>query len=403
MTSYTRAEIATRSGVSAAQIERLVELGVLQPTNSHFTAGDARRASTAHMLELAGIPLEVLSAALADGSFSLAFLDHEMYSRLPTYVGRTFAQVSAGTGIPLALLVALREAIGSPTPSPDDPMREDEMEVVPFIELQVTAGFDPAAIERLLRVEGDSLRRIAEVEADWYGSQVSHPSMERGEDLTAVGTGELSTRLETEGTRALMAILRAHQGRAWGATILDEAEFTMSRAGLHDPQERHPAMCFLDITGYTRLTQERGDAAAAELAERLSRLVIRSSLNHGGKAVKWLGDGVMFHFPDPGLGVAAALQMVAGVAEAGLPPAHVGLHAGSVVFQEGDYFGQTVNVASRLAEYARPGEVVVSQAVVNATVEPAALGVAFVEIGPVELKGVSGVMHLYVARPAAPA
>ena len=166
MSSYTRAETATRSGASAAQIGRLVELGVLKPTNSQFTAGDARRASTAHMLELAGIPLEVLAAALADGSFSLAYLDHEMYSRLPTYVGKTFAQVSAGTGIPLALLVALREAIGSPTPSPNDPMREDEMEVVPFIELQVKAGFDPAAIERLLRVEGDSLRRIAEVEAD---------------------------------------------------------------------------------------------------------------------------------------------------------------------------------------------------------------------------------------------
>ena len=75
----------------------------------------------------------------------------------------------------------------------------------------------------------------------------------------------------------------------------------------------------------------------------------------------------MFHFPDPGPGVVAALEMVDGVAEAGLPPAHVGLHAGPVIFQEGDYYGQTVNVASRIAEYARPGEVLVSQAVVDAS------------------------------------
>ena len=60
--------------------------------------------------------------------------------------------------------------------------------------------------------------------------------------------------------------------------------------------------------------------------------------------------------------VVAALEMVAGVAEAGLPPAHVGLHAGPVIFQEGDYYGQTVNVASRIAEYARPGEVLVAEA-----------------------------------------
>ena len=153
-------------------------------------------------------------------------------------------------------------------------------------------------------------------------------------------------------------------------------------------------MCFLDITGYTRLTQERGDAAAADLATNLARLVERTSVKHGGRPVKWLGDGVMFFFKDPGPGVVAALEMVAGVAEAGLPPAHVGLHAGPVVFQEGDYYGQTVNLASRIAEYARPGEVLVSQEVVDAA---GGSDVAFREIGPVELKGVGGAMRLHAA------
>ena len=78
--------------------------------------------------------------------------------------------------------------------------------------------------------------------------------------------------------------------------------------------------------------------------------------------------------------------MGAGVTEAGLPPAHVGLHAGPVIFQEGDQYGQTVNVASRIAEYARPGEVLVSQEVVDAM---GGAAVAFREIGPVELKRVS--------------
>jgi adenylate cyclase len=86
--------------------------------------------------------------------------------------------------------------------------------------------------------------------------------------------------------------------------------------------------------------------------------------------------------------------MVAGVSAAGLPPAHVGLHAGPVVFQEGDYYGQTVNLASRIAEYARPGEVLVSHEVVEAA---DGTGATFREIGPVELKGVSGAMRLYAA------
>ncbi len=80
----------------------------------------------------------------------------------------------------------------------------------------------------------------------------------------------------------------------------------------------------------------------------------------------------------------AALEMLEAVTTGALPPAHVGIHAGPVVFQEGDYFGRTVNVAARIADYARPGEVLVSQEVAD---EVGRTPVAFAEIGPVELKG----------------
>ena len=123
-------------------------------------------------------------------------------------------------------------------------------------------------------------------------------------------------------------------------------------------------MCFLDLAGYTRLTEERGDRAAAALASSLADLVERVSLPHGGQPVKWLGDGVMFHFKRPGQGVVAALEMVERTRQAGLPPAHVGLHAGPVVFQDGDYFGRTVNLAARIAGHAGPGQVLVSDQVV---------------------------------------
>jgi adenylate cyclase len=105
----------------------------------------------------------------------------------------------------------------------------------------------------------------------------------------------------------------------------------------------------------------------------------------------------MFYFPDPAQGVMAALEMLEAVTTGALPPAHVGIHAGPVVFQEGDYFGRTVNVAARIADYARPGEVLVSQEVVD---EVGRTPVAFTEIGPVELKGVSGTLRLYQANRA---
>ena len=188
-----------------------------------------------------------------------------------------------------------------------------------------------------------------------------------GKQADAVAGADFVADMNALQERAVIELYRLQQAKAWTANIIDGVETMLAAAGLHSRLSHPPAMCFLDITGYTRLTQERGDAAAAELAERLGRLVQRTSIKYGGRPVKWLGDGVMFHFPNAGPGVVAALEMVEGVSEAGLPPAHVGLHCGPVIFQEGDYYGQTVNIASRIAEYARPGEVLVSQDVVDAS------------------------------------
>jgi adenylate cyclase len=256
-------------------------------------------------------------------------------------------------------------------------------------------------IERWLRVYGESLRRVAETEAAWWRTEVERPLVEAG-----VGKGEVLNVAAQWGMEiaplldeGLLAFYHGHQEHAWLKNIIDNFESALTAAGLRTTLHHAPAVCFLDITGYTRLTEERGDEAAAHLAARLAQLVQRTAQRHGGKPVKWLGDGVMFYFREPAQGVVAALEMLVGVTDAGLPPAHVGLHAGPVVFQEGDYFGRTVNIAARIADYARPGEVLVSQEVVEAS---AGAGVTFREIGPVELKGVAGVLRLHAAQGAGP-
>lgn len=208
---------------------------------------------------------------------------------------------------------------------------------------------------------------------------------------------ESTVALDALTDAAVLSLWHAHQARAWSSNIIAGFERVLTEAGTYRASDRPPAICFLDITGYTRLTQEHGDEEAASLAERLGLLVSRSSIERGGRPVKWLGDGVMLYFPDPGRGVMAALDMVDGVGSADLPPAHVGLHAGPVLFQEGDYFGRTVNLASRIAEYARPGEVLVSQSVVDVAAD-AAGGVRFTEIGPVELKGMTEPVLLHAAH-----
>jgi class 3 adenylate cyclase len=298
----------------------------------------------------------------------------------------------------LNLLMLIREATGGATPAPNDRVREDELAVVPFIEIELAMGFRPVSIERTLRVLADSLRRAAATESDAWRSDMMEPMLARGAtavELGATASSPQTLTLDEATDEAVLVLWHAQQAQSWTANIIGGFEQALTDAGLMKTLHRPPAICFLDITGYTRLTYERGDEAAADLAERLGKLVTRSALESGGRPVKWLGDGVMVYFRDPGFAVVAALELVDGVASAGLPPAHVGLRAGPVLFQQGDYDGRTVNLASR-AEYARPGEVLVTHEVVDAS---AGIDVTFTEIGPVEPKGVSGV-RLKAAHPA---
>ena len=398
MERYEIAEAAERAGVSVEELSRLIELGILKPdADDRFTSGDVRRAGLIKSLTTAGIPIDGLGAAMRSGEVSLDFLDEPAYERFSALSDVTFAQLAERTGVSVELLMLIRDATGSNPPVPDDRVRDGELPFAAFIEFQVKAGFNPIAIQRLLRVAGDSLRRLAESESAWWNSEVMAPAVAAGKRPDETFGADFVTQMTVLSEQAVIELYRLQQTKTWTANIIEGLEVTLAAAGLHTRLEHPPAMCFLDITGYTRLTQERGDAAAADLAERLARLVQRASVKYGGRPVKWLGDGVMFFFPNPGPGVVAALEMVAGVVEAGLPPAHVGLHAGPVIFQDGDYYGQTVNVASRIAEYARQGEVLVSQEMVDASGEAK---VAFREIGPVELKGVSGVMRLHAASRA---
>jgi adenylate cyclase len=400
MAEHSREEVAGRAGVDAGYVDRLVELGIVRPdTDGRFSRGDVRRARWVHSLEIAGVPLEGMAAAVRDGTLSFAYLDASAFDQFAEVSGTTFRELSERTGIPMDLLKVVREAVGFAEPRPEDRVREDELSVVRAIELQLSKGFRPVAIERWLRVCADSMRRITETETDWWRSEVEMPMLEGGMSTSQMleAQADFGSEIAPFMEQVLLAVYHGQQEHAWTKSSLEDVEGLLERVGLLRRLHRPPAMCFLDITGFTRLTEERGDEAAAELAERLSTLVRRSSREHGGQPVKWLGDGVMFYFPDPGPGVLAALDMVQGVATESLPPAHVGIHAGPVVFQEGDYFGRTVNIAARIGEYARPGEVLVSQEVVNAA---DGAPVTFAEIGPVELKGVTGALRLYTARRA---
>ena len=127
--------------------------------------------------------------------------------------------------------------------------------------------------------------------------------------------------------------------------------------------QRHPAPTFVfaDLAGYTALTDERGDEAAARVAREFRRTMCALTREHGATQVKSMGDGVMIWAPDTGRAIALAAQAVEEVgSREDLLPVRVGVHTGPAVMQGCDWYGSAVNVAARLASKAAPTEALVS-------------------------------------------
>jgi adenylate cyclase len=259
------------------------------------------------------------------------------------------------------------------------------------------AGGEDEATPRLLAVYADSLRRIAKAEADYYETNIERRLRATGLDerrLIEFGTrfGDRAIGLLE---RAIFMIYRRHREHIWTEHAINHVEEALEGSGLEERVPRPPAICFVDLTGYTQLTEERGDAAAANVAARLAALVTEIARRRAGRPIRWLGDGGMFHFREPRMAVLAGLDAVEGAPTAGLPAAHVGIHTGPVIAQDGDVYGRTVNLAARIASYAQAGQVVVSEDTVQRSGR--ADGLRFQPLGPVALKGVTKPLPLYQA------
>jgi adenylate cyclase len=396
---FTREELAQRAGVSADDVDRLVELRIISPGdgNSPFSSGDVRRARFVHGLEQGGIPLETVASAVQSGALSFDFFDASFWDRFGGLAAKTYRELSAETGLSLDLLHGIRESMGFARPGPDDRVREDELDGVALVRAIVAAGADPVAMGRHVRTWGESLRRIAEADRNFYRTQIMDPLRRAGlswSEILRLGT-EASAMFVPFLDPALLSMYHAQSEHTWMANVVEAVEATLEEAGLHRSISHPPAMCFLDLSGYTRLTEERGDEAAAETSAVLGQLVQRSSHGHGGRPVKWLGDGVMVFFREPAAAVIFSLEILERIPAADLPPAHIGIDAGPLIFQDGDYFGRTVNTAARIAAYARAGQVLVSDDLLQVTSDT---GVRFVDIGSVELKGMSRPVRLHEAR-----
>ena len=156
---------------------------------------------------------------MKSGMGSLSFMDSPVYERFAALTNETFEDLSGRTGVPLNLLMLIREATGGAVPNPTDRVREDELAVVPWIETELRMGFRPVSVERTLRVLGDSMRRVATTESTAWRTDLMDPMVARGG--TSLDLANASSSADTEllgevGDTALLAIWHAQQAQAVG-------------------------------------------------------------------------------------------------------------------------------------------------------------------------------------------
>jgi adenylate cyclase len=387
-------ELARRANVPIEFVRRLAALGAVSDDPSIAVQHELGRVRLLHAWSEAGFPPETIMRLVDKKALSIAFLDSPGLGA--GRLDRRYEEIAAERSVSGSLVKRLHESIGFEPPDMHDHAGEVDRALLDVVGVFRGVDVPEEAVVRLFAVYADAVRRVATAEAELYEANVEGRLRARGmseRELIEFGT-ELGNRAFVALEKALVMVYRRHRVHAWIEHSVNHVEAALADEGIESHVSHPPAICFVDLTGYTRLTEERGDRFAADVAVRLASLVKDIARRRRGNPIRWLGDGGMFHFRDPAHAVEAGLDMVEEAPGIGLPPAHIGIHAGPVIFQDGDVYGRTVNLASRIASFATGGQVMTSEETVRRSTVP---GVRFDAVGPVELKGVADPIPLYQA------
>jgi adenylate cyclase len=352
--------------------------------------GKQREARLALLRQLheAGVPLKELKQAAAEER--LALLPVELVlAREGRYSAR---EVAEATGRDEEALRRQRQALGLPTVADVDAkvFTEDDLEAARRAAAFADAGFEEEATLEVSRVIGEATSRVAAAIRNLVGETLLRP----GDTERDLGLRYAEVARETAPLLGpvLEYVLNQHLLEQVRTDVISRAEL---RAGEILPDAREVAVCFADLADFTRLGEVAPVEEVGAVAGRLAALASEAA---GGpvRLVKTIGDAAMLVSTEPPALVEAALALVDAAEAEGedFPQLHAGLAAGPAVTRGGDWYGHTVNLASRVAAIAWPGSVLCDQAVRDAA--PDAFRWSFA--GQRRLKGIERPVRLWRAR-----
>ncbi len=331
------ADVAIRAGTTVDGVRRYRELGVIEPrAGGEYSASDVLRLRLAGALADSGLAPEDLGRGIREGHLSLAFADAAMsepIGLLPV----THRQLAGQLGLAPEVLERLRVALGIPSVRLDEPIREDDAEIIRMAVAARGAGLSDDAVIRAVRVFAENLHRIVEFELELFRDEVEQPMLVAGESEQELldRMALIRAQLEQMSARLVHLLHRRGEEHFFFQDVIEHVETILERAGITRPRViAPPAIAVVDGSGHDH---PPGEAGHTPHATRFRDLVHELALASGGRPESLVGDAVVLHFPAPAGAVECSLDVVDRAPAAGLALPRVGIHAGPVVVRDGEY------------------------------------------------------------------
>jgi len=382
-------EASRRSGVPASTLKRWAEEKVVPVRRGRWTAAAAAQARVVARMRARGHSLEDLRKAGREGRLAFGFAE-DLFPKPEAWI--TVEEVARDTGLEPKLIERILVILGAPL-GRERLLNDEDVKALRHCARVLAAGFPLVAFLQLVRVYVQSLRRIADAEVRLFHLYVHEP-------MIRDGVPELEMAEEMGGLAGdvlpLAAPLTDYLHNRYLRFFLEqdvvghmESELD---AAFHLGQVP-VTLCFIDLTGFTRYTEEEGDLEALDVVENFVETV-QATMPPKATIVKTIGDEVMVVSPEPTSLTEWAVDLLGRFPQR--PQPRVGIHCARAVYRDGDYFGTHVNLAHRVVSRAQAGEVLVTDWVVEAV--EAREGLAFEPIGEVNLKGFPAPTPLYSVR-----
>lgn len=307
----------------------------------------------------------------------------------------TSSDVNAATGVSMEQAGRLWQALGFPKVRADEQAfgTRDVATLRFAASLFEEQQLDVETLTQMARATGQALARVAHMHALSIASEVEAVtrSTEFNDNEAADRVAALAESVVRDHEPFLTYIWRRHLASAISQTV--------AAASANESNSDQVVVGFADLVDFTTLSRQLSELELCRVVTRFEAIAYEQVPDRGGRIVKTIGDEVMFAHVDPASAAETALALSEACArDETVPEVRVGLAVGPALAWEGDLFGNTVNLASRLVGVARPSTVIVSGDLAASLEGNATFEVQ--ELRKTRLKGI-GKMRPWVLRAAA--